>query len=323
MMNNTEKTGFTLGWKNIRPEPTQNIDKEPWKPKKWKYGDPISERESGYFPTAAYARHIGKKPWLEAGVLGTTAAVVGYTGMSFAVPMLFNLLMTWKSDSEKSKMIEEYENDGTLQFLKRVGALAGVAVGLGYAASKHMDVGSGLKGAWDSMKDSEYWNKPRGKARLEEITTAQFNKNVRKRIRRSRRYNSGLGQSQFEKEEHDNRQKIGALGGWKDPLFNSERIPVSYSLDLINADPFLSLSEKDITGMVLEGAEGSNSGLVSGRDIARSAVHAGVGAAAGLLLGKTLGALLSLPSPVTRRLSMAGAIAGALSNTGLFSEIKR
>ena len=112
-------------------------------------------------------------------------------------------------------------------------------------------------------------------------------------------------------------------GRWGDPLFNSDRIPVSYSLNLINADPFLTLSQKDIMGTVLEGAEGGNSGLVSGRDIARSATQIGVGGGVGILLGKAVGALLSLPSPVTRRLSIAGAIAGALTNTGLFSEIKQ
>ena len=317
MMNKIEKTGFTSAYtkpiKKIRP---------PNQPDRFKNK---KDKKPGFSPTASYARHIGRKPWLEAGLLGGGMAFVGYHGISFAVPMLFNFLLTGKSEAEQQSLIEEYNADGTMQFLKRFGAAAGLVAGVGYAAGKHMDAGSGLKGAWESMKDSRYWNKPRGKARLKEIHAAKFDKGVNKRIRRSRGYSSGLGQTGLEKDNHDNRQKIGTLGGYGygDPLFNSERIPVSSSLNLINADPFLTLSEKDITGMVIEGAEGGNSGLVSGRDVARSAVHAGVGAGVGVLLGKAMGALLSLPSPVTRRLSVAGAIAGALTNTGLFSEIKR
>jgi hypothetical protein len=170
------------------------------------------------------------------------------------------------------------------------------------------------------MKDSKYWNTPHGKARTKEMKRRRRTKDLLRDISKTKGYSSGrtkLGMLE------DQSEKTSALDVWEDPLFNSERIPVSYSLNLINADPFLTLSEKEITGRVLEGAEGSNSGLVSGRDIARSAIQAGVGGVAGVLLGKAVGALLSLPSPVTRRLSVAGAIAGALTNTGLFSEIRK
>jgi hypothetical protein len=265
--------------------------------------------------TSGYARHIGRKPWLEAGVLGGGAALVGYHGMNFLVPVFLRALMIGKSDEEYKKALEEIKSDpDSVQLFKNLGAGVGGLAGLAYTAGKHLDWGSGFKGAWDSMKSSGHWDTPAGKASNKVMSE---NKLKRKKNRllnaASTGFSSGRGES----------QKTGARSGRGDPLFDVERIPISYSLNIIKADPFLSLGQKDITGMVLEGAEGSNSGLVSGRDVARSAVHAGVGAAAGLLLGKTMGALLSLPSPVTRRLSAAGVIAGALVNTGLFSELRR
>jgi len=262
--------------------------------------------------TSAYAQHIGRKPWLEAGVLGTAGGFAGYHGMKFFAPKALELLMVGKSKEVRQQMFEDFKMDGTMQYLKNIGAGIGALTGVAYVAGKHLDLGSGLKGAWDSMKDSRYWDTPEGLARTKEMRKERHTSLKAKALSRSTGYSSGL-------------RKTGMLktGRWGDPLFNSDRIPVSYSLNLINADPFLTLSQKDIMGTVLEGAEGGNSGLVSGRDIARSATQIGVGGGVGILLGKAVGALLSLPSPVTRRLSIAGAIAGALTNTGLFSEIKQ
>lgn len=262
--------------------------------------------------TSAYAQHIGRRPWLEAGVLGTAGGLAGYHGMKFFAPKALEFLMVGKSKEVRQQMFEDFHADGTMQYLKNLGAGIGALTGVAYTLGKHLDIGSGFKGAWESMKDSRYWGTPVGKARIKEMRKGRHRSQEEEGLARSTGYSSGL-------------RKTGMLktGKWGDPLFNSERIPVSYSLNLINADPFLTLSEKDIMGTVLEGAEGGNSGLVSGRDIARSAVQIGIGGSVGILLGKAVGALLSLPSPVTRRLSIVGAIAGALTNTGVFSEIKQ
>jgi hypothetical protein len=261
--------------------------------------------------TSAYTRHIGRKPWLEAGVLGTGGALAGYHGMNFIVPALLKALMVGKSPEERRSMLDAFKSDGTLRLLKNLGAGIGGVAGVGYAAQKHMDWGGGLEGALGSMKDSRYWNTPEGRAVSKVVSKNKFKARQRLNIEKSEGYSSGRT------------QKVAFSGNYTDPLFNSERIPVSYSLNLINSDPFLTLGEKEITGMVLEGAEGGNSGLVSSRDVARSAIQAGVGGGVGILFGKTVGALLSLPPPVTRRLSVVGAIAGALTNTGLFSEIRQ
>jgi len=263
--------------------------------------------------TSGYAHHVGSRPWLEAGVVGGGAAVAGYHGMKFLFPVVLRALMIGKSDEEYEKSLEEIKSDpDSIQLLKNFGAGLGGLAGVAFTAGKHVDWGRGFKGAWDGMKGSRYWGSPAGKARTKEVREKRLTNSTNRYIDSSRGYRSGRGE----------RQKVGA-GGQGDPSFNSERIPVSASLSFIKADPFLSLGQKAMTGMVIEGAEGSNSGLVSGRDVARSAVHAGVGAGVGILVGKTLGALLSLPSPVTRRLSAAGVIAGALVNTGLFAELRK
>jgi len=279
---------------------------------------PTIEELSGF--TSAYTRNIGSKPLVEAGVLGTGGAFVGYHGMNVVVPVLLKALMVGKSEAQRNQILEDYKTDGTLQYVKNLGAGLGLAAGVGYAVQKHMDWGSGRKGAWESMKDPKYWSTSRGKFRLNEMKETRKRNDLKAGIEKTKGYSSGrtkLGMLE------DQPEKTAALNAWQDPLFNSERIPVSYSLNLINADPFLTLGEKEITGRVLEGAEGGDSGLVSGRDVARSAIQAGIGGGIGILLGKAVGALLSLPSPVTRRLSVAGAIAGALTNTGLFSEIRK
>jgi hypothetical protein len=268
--------------------------------------------------TSAYAHNIGRKPWLEGGVLGSSGAFLGYHGMNFVIPALLKVLLIDKSPADRRKILDEYQSDGTLQLLKKLGAGMGLAAGVGYAAQKHLDFGSGFAGLLGSAKDSRYWNTDQGRARNKEIREAKLKSRTKDSIEKSRPLSTGSGNISMGPYKYTQKR-----GSQKDYLFSSERIAVSGSLNLVNADPFLTLTEKQITGMVLEGAEGTTSGLISGRDIARSAVNAGVGAGVGIVLGKTMGALFSLPSPVTRRLSVAGAIAGALTNTGLFSEVRQ
>ena len=282
--------------------------------------------------TSAYTRHIGRKPWLEAGVLGTGGALAGYHGMKFLVPGLIRVLLAGKSPGERRNLFNKIKKDGTLRFLQNLGLGLGGLAGLGYVAQKHLDVGSGFPGMRDSMKSSKYWSSDKGKARLEEMSAQRIAEDIDKATLNSTGYSSGRGESKlFQKNNHDRHHRhpappsplemvsSGARGGGGDPLFSVDRIPMAASLDLIYADPFLSRGQKRVAGMVLEGAEGGNSGLVSGRDVARSAIQAGAGGGVGFLLGKTMGALLSLPSPVKSRLSAVGAIAGAIANTGLFS----
>ena len=57
--------------------------------------------------------------------------------------------------------------------------------------------------------------------------------------------------------------------------------------------------------------------MVTGADLARGAAGAAIGYAGAGLLGTTLGALFGMSRPTQRKLRAAGAIAGALHNTGM------
>jgi hypothetical protein len=106
----------------------------------------------------------------------------------------------------------------------------------------------------------------------------------------------------------------------KDIALNSKNVPISESLQLIKGDPYLSITQKDIAATLFENAEQKRYGLTSGTSLMRSAITAGAGGGAGYLFGRAASSLFSLPSIVSKRLSVAGAIAGALTSTGIFTE---
>jgi hypothetical protein len=92
-------------------------------------------------------------------------------------------------------------------------------------------------------------------------------------------------------------------------------------VDLINQDPFLKPPAKGAAGFIVEGAAPGGSGLVSGRDIMRSAIHAGAGYVGAYLFGKAIGSIVGLPPDVVEDISKKGGIAGAVLNTGVLEKI--
>jgi len=96
-------------------------------------------------------------------------------------------------------------------------------------------------------------------------------------------------------------------------------VPLHASLSLIEADPFLTRAQKNVTESILYGAEGKSAGKTTGRRVMESALRAGVGGAAGYGLGAVASTVFSLPDPFKKRLSAVGGVAGALLNTGIFS----
>jgi len=106
----------------------------------------------------------------------------------------------------------------------------------------------------------------------------------------------------------------------EDISLKSKSVPISESLQIIKGDPYLSITQKDIASAIFEKAEKKKFGFTSGGSLMQSAVTAGAGGGAGYLFGRAASSLFSLPTIVSKRLSAAGAIAGALISTGIFTE---
>jgi hypothetical protein len=102
----------------------------------------------------------------------------------------------------------------------------------------------------------------------------------------------------------------------------TERIPLSFSMDLLQSDPFLREPEKTVTTSILQGSE-DGSGLTNGQAIARTSVRAGVGFIPSNAFGRVMTGLAGLPKEDAKRFSLAGGVAGAIYNTGLIQEFMK
>ena len=268
--------------------------------------------------TEGYGKTIGKWPLAEGAVLGGLGGVGGYYGSQVMARKILDMLLKGKSPAEREAELRRLREDGTLDMIAKVSAGLGAAAGIGYVAQKHMDTNRGFRGAVGSILDPSYYNrnakstlaaeKEKSKAAVAEAGKAYTP--LVSTFSSGRKYQPGL-------------QKAGSYGMHEGIAFSKDRVPIAASVDLIKGDPFLSLPQKDITTMMLEGAENSTSGLVSGKSLMRTAIQAGVGAGTGFLFGRAASTLFSLPPVAKKRLSGAGAIAGALVNTGIFSEIMK
>lgn len=256
-------------------------------------------------PLHAYSRYVERYPWLEGLLLSGGLGTAGYYGSGFAADKIMDALTVNMSPEEKAKAKADMERDGTMDIIKKIGAGTGGLLGLAYVLNKHMDLGKGAKGALGSMFDPSYKkDNPDFRKRREQA--------AKDRIKKSRWKGKEVSYRDYQNQK---------IGGYDDP-FHKENIPISYAEDVINRDPFLSRGQKGATNMLLEGSEGSGSGLTSGRKLMRSALQAGVGFGTAYLFGNTAGKVLSLSPDITRRLSTVGGVAGALVNTGIFKELR-
>lgn len=257
-----------------------------------------------------YGDTIGSKPWIEAPVLGGVGAMAGYMGADLVVPRIVKLLMMGKSEQEKKDMMAEYNASDTLDLARKIMAGFGGIGGAAYGLQKHLDFSRGNEGLVDSfIQGRKYWDKPGSQKALK----GKIDKRRSElEYTPSRTFDSGRSLKNF---------KQASYGMGLPSNFEHDRVPLAESLNLINEDPFLTLPQKEITEIVMEGAEGSNSGLTSGKALMRSAMRLGVGAATGYVFGRAASSLFALPSSITKRLSNTGALAGAVINSGIFSEI--
>ena len=252
-----------------------------------------------------YDRYIGHNPLLEAGVLGGVGALAGYAGGGLVAQGVLKTLMMGKSPAEQAAMMRELEGDNTIGAIRLLlGGMGGLA-GTGYATLKHGQFRKGPGAFLKSMTDPKYWEKNPEERDFETKKLEEMYKNIPYRSQKQF-YSSG----RLQKNEAE--ETTG---------FTAPRVPVHTAVELLEADPFLRLNQKTVTREILDNAGQGRSGLVSGHDLMRSAIQAGAGAGVGYVFGRVASSLLSLPTPVTNRLSAAGALAGALINTGLFAEV--
>ena len=243
-----------------------------------------------------YQKHIGSNPYLDTGMTTAGGAGVGRYGSQLAAYLMFNkILAAGLPAAERDAAWKSLNDDGTIDLIKNVGTGLGGAMGLAYGANKHLRRG-GFRNPGATAEE-------RGGQARHRATEPRYTS-------RLQMYNPGRN------------TMVKGAAVIQDP-FTKERVPLSHSMDLINADPFLSLGQKDVTTALMTEAEGGTSGMFSGRDLMQTAVHAGVGMGTGYLFGRAVSNIMSLPDPHKKNLSRAGAIGGAIINTGIFEDLLR
>lgn len=105
-----------------------------------------------------------------------------------------------------------------------------------------------------------------------------------------------------------------------DTLLDDKVVPVKDMIETVNMDSFINTYDKLKTNTLLYKSDDRKEGIVSGKDIARTAIRAGAGFVPGYAFGKVITGLAGFPKEVRNRLATTGGIAGALYNTGIFQE---
>lgn len=253
-------------------------------------------------------KNVSQHPMRQLAALGVGGAVLGAAAPDAILKALI-YLTNIRNPAKRKGLIDALNSSGTKGLTATriaLGTLLGGA-GVAYTTAQHADPHGGTEGFFKSMTDPKYYQKNPQALQARTKSLEDFRKDID---------NTFMEDPYQDGRRH---KKIAAAFD-AEAMFAKDRIPLSSAINFINEDPFLTLSQKDLTSGILQGAENSNTGLVSGASVARSAVHAGIGAGTGYLFGKVTGGIFSLPPPVTRRLSMAGAVAGAIFNTGVFNK---
>jgi len=261
-------------------------------------------------PFRAYQQTVGAHPLIEAGTMGLGGALAGYHGSGFAANKMLNSLMAGKTPAQKAAIRQQLEADGTMRWIRIISALSGAGLGAGYGIMKHLDTGSGAKGAVSSLLNPNYYeDNPEALKRLE----------TRRAEAKEKAFYGGGGRARVQKldalYDSGRRPKFAALQ--LDDPFTNERIPIKYTMDTIAQDPFLSMGQKEYTNSLVHGSESSDSGVTSQKSLMRSALHAGIGFGSAYAFGKAIGSIFALPQDITKRLSNVGGVAGAIINTGI------
>ena len=270
-------------------------------------GPKTFENVDAAWPTKAYDATVGAHPMIEVPALAAAGGLLGYFGTGLAQHALGGLtsrlpgnmgagLNDWLQDPENMRVMRER----MAAILATAGGVAGLA--------KNLDVGGGVGGAARSLTESDYWgNNPEARKRQLQRRLATL---------LGRRY---IMKANFQWQRDPRMQKQQSEEA--DPFFQPET-PIRQSLEYVGVDPFLTNSQKHQTqGLLVASNNGQTAGYTSGHSLMKSAVKAGVGFGTAYLFGRVAGGLLAMPSETVKNLSLAGGLAGALINSGIFKEL--
>ena len=261
------------------------------------------------WPHKAYRATIGAHPLIEVPALAGAGAAAGYLGAGLAQNVLGRIAggLPGEMGAGAQEWFADPENQQTLR--DRMAAI-GAALGGTYGVAKNVDIGSGWGGAAKSLTESDYLERnPEARNRLLQRRLGEL---------LSRRYQ--LKKFRWDRGRQLEASDIGERAAG-DPFFQTET-PIRQSLTYVGVDPFLSNSQKYQTqGLLVNANNGQTAGYTSGRSLMQSALKAGVGFGTAYLFGHVAGNVLALPPETVKNLSLAGGLAGALVNTGIFKEL--
>lgn len=255
------------------------------------------QKEAIFGATRAYHNTIGKNPSVEASVVGALGTVGGYHGSNLLAKSIAKALTANLPPEQREAELRKLEQDGTLSTVRNVGGTLGGLAGLAYVLHNRADFKHGVGGFLGSMKDEYYWDRHPDRAKIRD-------KGVKKHIKGA--------------AYDPNRvfQKTSAYS--MNPGFGNNRIPISYTTDLLAHNPFIELQKKEQAINIVTSSENADSGVTTGKKILQAGIKAGVGFGASYLLANTIGSVVNLPDGIRKNLNMAAGVTGALDNAGMF-----
>lgn len=277
--------------------------------------------------TKSYQKHIGNRPILESAVLGGLLGYGAYRGadtisrfalermkkaqqlatktrmqMSGASPEEIEAALA-QSDVDVEATLRENRRNGNMRGISKALGGIGLAAGAAYPMLKSYDSGIGAGANIDKYVGADK-------------RTPQQKEEDRYALQAERVHRVGKRQS-----ENKGWGFLNKVSSFQDPLVG-QHIPISYSLDLIQRDPFIRGRDKMMVSSIIQGSE-EDSGLTNGRGIISTAIRAGVGFVPAYAFGRVISNVAALSPTQASDLSMAGGLAGAIYNTGIIQELMR
>jgi hypothetical protein len=243
-----------------------------------------------------FTKTIAQHPVSRTASLTALGAGAGYLGSKALGKLLARLLYANRSPEELQRMEQEFDESR----LKKVGTVLGAAAGVFLAQGGTIDTQNGLKNAFNSAVNPNYWqeNPDLLKAKVDARKAQGLNA-----LERTLFFPQWAGLP---------KQAYGSSS------FITPSISIYDSLSLIQKDRFLKTYEKNELSSILNSAAPSKpQGLISQKQLMGTALNMGGAFVPAYMFGRGVGALLGLPKPTATRLSTIGGLAAAIKNSGI------